>query len=145
MGCSSGSRIAEREPSTLTATIDLPKGSVPISQFPSGDQSPGAPGSDERVLHGVLGLLRIPKDEAGGSIQAIDRGACQRGKGVMIAPSSSLHEFSLHDAPRGGTTCLAVLIEYGERVWVDRSDSLEPDSATIRVHSPDSRRSRPTA
>ena len=99
------------------------------------------PGPDQRVLHRVLGLFRIPQDEASGSIQAIDRGACQRGVGVMIAPSRPLHEFSLHVAPRGGTTDVAVLTEYGERVWPDRSDSPERVSATIAVHPPTSRRS----
>ena len=92
------------------------------------------PGSDERVLYGVLGLFGVPKDQASGSIEAIDRGACQRSKGVMIAPPCSLHEFSLHVAPRDGTARLAALTEYGERVWVDRSDSLEPVSDTIALH-----------
>jgi hypothetical protein len=62
------------------------------------------PGANECVLHGVLGLFRVPEDQASGSIHAIDRGACQPGKGVMIAPPCSLHEFSLHVAPLGGTT-----------------------------------------
>ncbi len=58
------------------------------------------PGSDERLLDGVLGLVGIAQDEPGGSVQPEDRGACQRGKGVMIAPPRSLHEFLLHHAPR---------------------------------------------
>ena len=58
------------------------------------------PGSDERLLDGVLGLVGIAQDEPGGSVQPEDRGACQRGEGVMIAPSRSLHEFLLHHAPR---------------------------------------------
>ncbi len=58
------------------------------------------PGSDERVLDGVLGLFDIPQDQPGGTIQPGDRGACQLGEGVMIALPRSLHEFSLHDAPR---------------------------------------------
>jgi hypothetical protein len=57
------------------------------------------PGPDEGVLHRVLCLLEIPKDEPGGGIQAGDRGACQLGEGVMIAVPRSLHEFSLHLAP----------------------------------------------
>jgi hypothetical protein len=56
------------------------------------------PGPDERVLHRVLRLVRIPKDQSRGGIQTMDRGACQRRKGVMIAPLRSLHEFSLHVA-----------------------------------------------
>ena len=92
------------------------------------------PGTDKSVLHGVIGLFGIPKNQASGSIEAIDRGACQRSKGVMIAPQCSLHEFSLHVAPRDGTARLAALTEYGERVWVDRSDSLEPVSDTIALH-----------
>ena len=51
------------------------------------------PGSDERLLDGVLGLVGVPEDEPGGGIQAGDRGACQLGEGVMIAPSAL--------APRG--------------------------------------------
>ena len=43
------------------------------------------PGSDERVLDGVLGLFGIPEDQPGGRVQAGDRGACQLGEGVMIA------------------------------------------------------------
>ena len=58
------------------------------------------PGSDERLLDGVLGLVGIAQDEPGGSVQPEDRGACQRGEGVMIAPSRSLHEVLLHHAPR---------------------------------------------
>jgi succinyl-CoA synthetase, beta subunit len=58
------------------------------------------PGSDERLLDGVLGLVGIAQDEPGGSVQPDDRGACQHGEGVMIAPSRSLHEFLLHHAPR---------------------------------------------
>ena len=59
-----------------------------------------APGPDERVLHGVGGLVGVPEDEPGGGVEARDRGACQRGEGVMIAPPCSLHEVSLHVAPR---------------------------------------------
>ena len=58
------------------------------------------PGSDERLLDGVLGLVGVAQDEPGGGVQPEDRGACQRGEGVMIAPSRSLHEFLLHHAPR---------------------------------------------
>ena len=58
------------------------------------------PGPDERLLDGVLGLVGIAQDEPGGGIQPEDRGACQHGEGVMIAPSRSLHEFLLHHAPR---------------------------------------------
>ena len=58
------------------------------------------PGADERLLDGVLCLVGIAQDEPGGSVQPEDRGACQRGEGVMIAPSRSLHEFLLHHAPR---------------------------------------------
>jgi hypothetical protein len=73
-----------------------------------------APSPDERVLHRVPGLFPIPVDEASGGIQAVDRGACQRGKGVMIAPLRPLHDVPLHIAPRGGAAGLAVLAEYGE-------------------------------
>ena len=46
------------------------------------------PGPDERLLDGVLGLVGIAQDEPGGSVQPEERGACQRGEGVMIAPSA---------------------------------------------------------
>ena len=59
-----------------------------------------APSTDERLLDGILGLVGVAKDEPGGGVQSEDRGACQRGEGVMIAPSRSLHEFLLHHAPR---------------------------------------------
>ena len=72
------------------------------------------PGPDERVLHGVLGLFRVPEDEPGGAVQPGDRGACQRGEGVMIALPRSLHEVSLHDAPRRWRGHSAALMEYGE-------------------------------
>ena len=58
------------------------------------------PGSDERLLDGILGLVGIAQDEPGGSVQPEDRGACQRCEGVMIASPRSLHEFLLHHAPR---------------------------------------------
>ena len=59
------------------------------------------PGPDERLLDGVLGLVGIAQDQPGGGVQPEDRGACQRGEGVMIASPRPLHEFSLHHAPRG--------------------------------------------
>ena len=58
------------------------------------------PGADERLLDGVLGLVGIAQDEPGGGVQPEDRGAGERGEGVMIASSCSLHEFLLHHAPR---------------------------------------------
>ena len=79
------------------------------------------PGSDERVLDGVLGLFGIPEHEPGGGIQAGDRGACQLGEGVMIASPCSLHEVSLHHAPRRGAADLAALVEYGEATARGRS------------------------
>ena len=59
-----------------------------------------APGSDEGVLHRVLGPIGVPEDEPGGRVQTGDRGACQLGEGVMIALLSSHHEISLHHAPQ---------------------------------------------
>src|SRR5438045_9100520 len=56
-------------------------------------------GPDERLLDGVLGLVGVAQDEPGGSVQPKERGACQRGEGVMIASSCSLHEFLLHQRP----------------------------------------------
>ena len=58
------------------------------------------PSSDERLLDGVLGLVGIAQDEPGGSVQPEERGACQRGEGVMIAPLCPFDEVSLvHDSP----------------------------------------------
>src|SRR4249920_3890954 len=82
------------------------------------------PGPDERLLDGVLGLVGVAQDEPGGGIQPEDRGACQRGEGVMIAPSRSLHELLLHHAPRQWHRRHGVLTEYGEAGWPVRSDSL---------------------
>ena len=80
------------------------------------------PGPDERLLDGVLGLIGIAQDEPGGSVQPEDRGACQRGEGVMIAPSRSLHEFPLHHALGVGAADVAALTEYGEAAPQVRSD-----------------------
>jgi hypothetical protein len=79
------------------------------------------PGPDERVLHRVLGLFDIPEHEPGGRIQTGDRGACQLGEGVMIALPRSLHEVSLHHAPRRWRDPLAALGEYGEATRGNRS------------------------
>ena len=57
-----------------------------------------SPRPDKGVLDGVFCPVRISKDETGGGVQSTDRGACERGKGVMIAPLCSFHEVSLHSA-----------------------------------------------
>ncbi|MEA2612023.1 MAG: succinyl-CoA synthetase beta subunit, partial [Chloroflexota bacterium] len=72
------------------------------------------PSADERLLDGVLRLIGIAQDEPGGGIQPGDRGACQRGEGVMIAPPRSLHEFLLHHALGGWLGRTTALNEYGE-------------------------------
>ena len=71
-----------------------------VETFGTAQRGQVTPGSDERLLDGILGLVGIAQDEPGGGVQPEDRGACQRGEGVMIAPSRSLHEFLLHHAPR---------------------------------------------
>jgi len=95
------------------------------------------PGSDERVLDGVLGLLGIPEDEPGGGIEAGDRGACQLGKGVMIAPPSSLHEVSLHHAPQRWRRHSTPLVEYGDAGPAIRSNwfvrGFPTERATMRA------------
>jgi succinyl-CoA synthetase beta subunit len=80
------------------------------------------PGSDERLLDGVLGLLGIAQDEPGGRIQPEDRGSCKLGEGVMIASSCSFHEFLLHVAPRRRRDRTAALTEYGEATSAHRSE-----------------------
>ena len=85
------------------------------------------PGLEERVLHGILGLLVVPEDQPGGGIQAGDRGACQRGEGVMIAMPRALHEISLHPTPR-------VRRDRGDRasaVLAKRAPRIVPNSSTI--------------
>jgi succinyl-CoA synthetase beta subunit len=72
------------------------------------------PSPDECVLHRVLGGLGIPEHEPGGAIQTGDRGACQLGEGVMIALPRSVHEISLHHAPRRWHDRSVALVEYGE-------------------------------
>ncbi|MEA2547850.1 MAG: succinyl-CoA synthetase beta subunit, partial [Chloroflexota bacterium] len=59
-----------------------------------------APGPDECLLDGVLGLFGITQDEPGGRVEPEDRGSCKQGEGVMIASPRSFHEFLLHVAPR---------------------------------------------
>jgi len=59
-----------------------------------------APGPDERLLDGVLGLIGVAEDEPRGRVQPEDRGSCKRRKGVMIASPRSFHELLLHVAPR---------------------------------------------
>jgi hypothetical protein len=81
-----------------------------------------APGSDERLLDGILGLIGVPEDEPRGSIQPEDRGGRKRGEGVMIASSRSLHDVVLHFALGGGAAGLDALIEYGETTPRDRSE-----------------------
>src|SRR6476659_1884170 len=98
------------------------------------------PGPDERLLDGVLGLVWIAQDEPGGGIQPEDRGACQRGEGVMIASSRSLHELLLHHAPRQWHRRHGVLIEYGEARYPVRSESaVGPVGAGLPSTSPTSR------
>ena len=83
------------------------------------------PGPDEGVLHRVLGLFDVPEDQPGGGVQPGDRGACQRGKGVMVAPPCSLHEIPLHGSPSDKRSGRATrLVEYGEAGSEDRSQFL---------------------
>ena len=73
-----------------------------------------APGPDERLMDGVLGLVWVTKDEPCGGVEPEDGGAGQHGEGVMIAPSRPFHEFQLHHALGGGAADVAALTEYGE-------------------------------
>ena len=60
------------------------------------------PGANEGLLDGVPCSLGLPEDESCGRVQAIDRGACEHGKGVMIAPPRPFHEVTLHVVHRLG-------------------------------------------
>ena len=53
--------------------------------------------------------IGIAEDETGGGVAAIDRGACERREGVMIAPLRPFHEVSLHVAHRLGRDLVAAL------------------------------------
>jgi succinyl-CoA synthetase beta subunit len=90
------------------------------------------PGPDERLLDGVLCQVGIAQDEPGGSVQPEDRGACQLGEGVMLAPPRSLHEFLLHHAPRRRRGRHGPLDEYGETRVALRSGMTRP--GTTRYH-----------
>ena len=54
------------------------------------------PGTDQGFLDGVLGPLGITEDEPSRCVETLDRGACERFEGVMIASLRSDHEFTLH-------------------------------------------------
>ena len=73
-----------------------------------------APCADEGVLDGVHRLVRVPEHEPSGAVETRDRGACQHGEGVMIAPSCSLHEVVAHLAPRRRRGASGRVHEYGE-------------------------------
>ena len=60
-----------------------------------------SPGPDERLLDGVLGLIRVPQDQSRGCVQPSDCGGRECGEGVMIASSSSGHEFLQDLTPFG--------------------------------------------
>jgi hypothetical protein len=81
------------------------------------------PGPDEGVLDGVLRPVGISKDETCGRVQSIDRGACERGESVMIAPLCSFHEVSLHDATGSGATGRS-RYQYGGGAGPNRSRDL---------------------
>lgn len=51
-----------------------------------------SPGTDERVLDRVARELRVPEDEARGSIEAGGRRRGEQGEGVVIAPRCPLDE-----------------------------------------------------
>ena len=70
-----------------------------------------APGPDERLLDGILGQLRVAKDEAGGGVQARAGCADEFGEGVPVALPRSIHESDLvHDrlSAVGATTAVAL-------------------------------------
>jgi len=61
-----------------------------------------APRADERVLHGVLGLVDVAEDQPGRTIETRDRAGSERRECVVIAVTGSFHEVSLHHASSGG-------------------------------------------
>lgn len=67
------------------------------------------PSANESLLDGILCTLRIAQDESGRGVHAIDRGACEHGEGVVIAPLRPFHHVSLHVAHRLGRDRVAAL------------------------------------
>jgi hypothetical protein len=53
------------------------------------------PGSDERVLDGILGEVWIPNDQPGGGVEPPDRAVDELGEGSMIASPCPIDERSL--------------------------------------------------
>ena len=80
------------------------------------------PRADKGFLDGVLGRVGIAENQASGGIQAENRGACQHGEGVMIAPLRSLHEFPLHGVLGGDAAHVVAFRQYGEATKRDRSE-----------------------
>ena len=76
------------------------------------------PGPDERLLDGILRPVGIAKHESSGGVQATDRGACERGEGVMIAPLCPFHEVSLHAATGWDATGVAALLSMAAGDWL---------------------------
>jgi hypothetical protein len=59
------------------------------------------PGLEERILHGISGVLVVAEDEPGGPEQPIGRAGGQCGEGIQISPLRPNHEVSLHRSTFG--------------------------------------------
>ena len=98
-----------------------------VERFRVAQRGQITPGPDEGVLHRVLGLFNVPEDQPGGGVQPGDRGACQRGKGVMVASPCSLHEIPLHGSPSDGGR----VVRPGSWSMAKRTRGIVPNSSTI--------------
>src|SRR5262245_13690931 len=54
------------------------------------------PGSEERLLDGVLREVGVSQDQAGGRIEPVDRGGREHGEGIVIASTRPFHELPFH-------------------------------------------------
>lgn len=80
---------------------ELAQPCVELVRVAKGRQVP--PGADKAFLDGVTREFRITEDQASGGIESCDRGAGERGEGVMIALPCPFDEVSLvHDCPTFG-------------------------------------------
>jgi hypothetical protein len=59
------------------------------------------PGLEERILHGISGVLVVAEDEPGGPEEPVGRAGGQCREGIEIPPLRPNHEVSLHRSTLG--------------------------------------------